>query len=58
MPTYTVIGLLAPITLLALRFLQGIFLGGEWGGPGTAMIMEWSKWRKEVTSAFIQSGYQ
>ncbi|WP_243677966.1 hypothetical protein [Vulcanisaeta distributa] len=21
------------------------------------MIMEWSRWRKEVTSAFIQSGY-
>lgn len=21
------------------------------------MIMEWSRWRREVTSAFVQSGY-
>ncbi|ADN50812.1 MFS transporter [Vulcanisaeta distributa] len=56
LPTYAVIGVLAPLTLLALRFLQGVFLGGEWG-PGTAMIMEWSRWGKEVTSAFVQSGY-
>ncbi|WP_243665663.1 MFS transporter [Vulcanisaeta sp. JCM 16159] len=56
LPTYMVIGALAPITLLTLRFIQGIFLGGEWG-PGTSMIMEWSKWRREVTSAFVQSGY-
>ena len=56
LPTYAVIGVLAPLTLLALRFLQGVFLGGEWG-PGTAMIMEWSKWRGELTSAFVQSGY-
>nr|KJR72144.1 MAG: MFS transporter [Vulcanisaeta sp. AZ3] len=56
LPTYEAIGVLAPITILTLRFLQGIFLGGEWG-PGTAMIMEWSKWRGELTSSFVQSGY-
>ena len=56
LPTYAVIGVLAPFALLTLRFVQGIFLGGEWG-PGTAMIMEWSKWRREITSAFIQAGY-
>jgi hypothetical protein len=56
LPTYYAIGALAPISLLTLRFVQGLFLGGEWG-PGTALIMEWSKWRKELTSAFIQSGY-
>ncbi|MGC8607631.1 MAG: MFS transporter [Vulcanisaeta sp.] len=56
LPIYATIGALAPLALLTFRFLQGIFLGGEWG-PGTAMIMEWSRWRKEVTSAFVQSGY-
>jgi MHS family shikimate/dehydroshikimate transporter-like MFS transporter len=31
-PTYARIGLWAPALLLALRVLQGIGLGGEWGG--------------------------
>lgn len=32
MPTYDQIGIAAPIILLLLRVVQGIGLGGEWGG--------------------------
>ncbi|REJ12087.1 MAG: MFS transporter [Bacillaceae bacterium] len=32
MPTYQVIGIWAPIFLTLLRFIQGLALGGEWGG--------------------------
>jgi len=39
MPTYASIGVWAPILLVALRFLQGLGLGGEWGGA-VLMTME------------------
>src|SRR5688572_3339825 len=35
-PSYASIGVTAPILLVVLRFLQGLGLGGEWGG---AVIM-------------------
>jgi MFS family permease len=32
LPSYETIGVLAPILLVSLRFIQGIGIGGEWGG--------------------------
>ena len=32
LPTYDAIGVWAPILLVTMRFLQGIGIGGEWGG--------------------------
>jgi MFS family permease len=32
MPTYAAIGVAAPILLTVLRFVQGIAVGGQWGG--------------------------
>nr|MBA2510247.1 MFS transporter [Rubrobacteraceae bacterium] len=32
MPGYATIGVAAPILLVALRFLQGVCIGGQWGG--------------------------
>src|ERR1700753_3488033 len=41
-PTYAQIGIWAPIILLILRVLQGIGLGGEWGGA-VLMTYEYAK---------------
>jgi len=32
LPTYDSIGVAAPVLLVALRFVQGVGVGGEWGG--------------------------
>ena len=41
-PTYATIGIWGAIILTALRFIQGIGVGGEWGGS-VLMSMEWSR---------------
>ncbi len=40
LPTYAAIGVAAPILLTVLRILQGIAVGGEWGGS-VLLAMEW-----------------
>jgi MFS family permease len=44
LPTYEKIGIWAPILLLALRLIQGVALGGEWGG---AVLMSYEFARPE-----------
>jgi MHS family proline/betaine transporter-like MFS transporter len=39
LPTFETIGIMAPVLLVAMRLLQGLAAGGEWGGA-TAFIIE------------------
>src|SRR5205814_6340378 len=41
-PSYATIGIWGAILLTLLRFIQGIGVGGEWGGS-VLMSMEWTK---------------
>ncbi|NKX55748.1 MFS transporter [Arthrobacter mobilis] len=56
LPTTDQIGVWAPILLVALRLLQGIAVGGEWGG---AMLLAFENAKKEsrgFASAFAYMG--
>lgn len=39
LPTFAAIGVAAPVMLVALRVIQGVAIGGEWGGA-TLMVTE------------------
>jgi MFS family permease len=41
-PTYDKIGIWGAIILTILRFIQGVGVGGEWGGS-VLLSMEWAR---------------
>ncbi|MBO4269597.1 MFS transporter [Microbispora triticiradicis] len=55
LPTYDQIGSLAPITLVLLRILQGIAVGGEWGGA-VLMSAEHATSRRGLWAGFTNAG--
>ncbi len=56
LPTYATIGVWAPILLVLLRVLQGVAMGGEWGGA-VLIATEFAPQDKKVLyGAFAQQG--
>jgi MFS family permease len=55
LPTYAQIGALAPILLVLLRVVQGIAIGGEWGGA-VLMSAEHASSRRGLWASFTASG--
>jgi MFS family permease len=57
LPTWEMVGLLAPIFLIMLRFLQGFFAGGEWGSGAVITMETVPKKHRGLLSGFLQSGF-
>jgi MFS family permease len=57
LPTWQMVGVLAPALLILLRFAQGIFAGGEWAS-GAVITMETApRHARGLLSGFLQSGF-
>lgn len=56
LPTYEQIGVAAPILLVALRFLQGIGLGGEWGGAVLMVVENAPAKKRGLLGSMVQIG--
>ncbi|WP_171167939.1 MFS transporter [Streptomyces sp. I05A-00742] len=55
-PPYSAIGVTAPLLLLVLRFLQGLGLGGEWGGAVLLTAEHAPAHRRALWASFPQLG--
>jgi MFS family permease len=56
LPSYSEIGVLAPILLVILRFVQGIMLGGEWAGAVLLSVEHGSAKRRGLNASWTQCG--
>jgi MFS family permease len=54
LPTYATIGLAAPVALLLIRVLQGLALGGEYGGAAVYVAEHSPDRRRGFYTSFIQ----
>jgi metabolite-proton symporter len=56
LPTHASIGVWAPILLVTLRFLQGLGLGGEWGGAVLMTLESGHAQRRGLNASWPQVG--
>src|SRR5919107_597319 len=56
LPTYSQIGVAAPLILIVLRFVQGMGLGGEWGGAVLMSVEHSPEGRRGFFGSFPQMG--
>lgn len=56
LPTYAQIGVAAPVLLIALRMVQGVAMGGEWGGAVLIATEYAPRHRRILYGAFAQQG--
>ncbi|MET7731385.1 MFS transporter [Streptomyces sp. NPDC005402] len=56
LPTYDTIGVWAPVLLITLRVVQGIAIGGEWGGATLMVVEHAGEKRRGLWSSFTQMG--
>jgi len=57
LPVWSQVGLLAPILLICLRFVQGFFAGGEWGSGSVLTMESATKEKRGPMSGFLQGGF-
>ena len=55
LPSYASIGIAAPVLLVTLRLLQGLALGGEYGGAATYVAEHAPNHRRGLHTSFIQT---
>lgn len=56
LPTYEQIGIWAPLLLVALRFIQGFGVGGEWGGAVLMAVEHGSEGKRGFYASWVQAG--
>ncbi|KWX23911.1 MHS family MFS transporter [Mycolicibacterium wolinskyi] len=56
LPTYESIGVMAPVLLVCLRFVQGLSVGGEYGGAVLMTVEHAPKHRRGLYGSWVQAG--
>lgn len=56
LPTYEQIGMLAPVLLVTLRVVQGVAVGGEWGGAALMVAEHSDDRRRGLWTGLMQLG--